>query len=131
MNGQTINPALARKRIAKIESRLERYPDHPSKERLEKQRAGYLAAIAAAKEPAPSPDRLLNRLESLVYSARKINVALDKDPNHPNKKRMLERLAEYQLSLTNIQEHGRERVLKAREGVKIEVPTDVLEQRSE
>ncbi|KKK77159.1 hypothetical protein LCGC14_2856430 [marine sediment metagenome] len=84
-----------------------------------------------AINPAPPPDRLLNRVATLVAVIRKVNAALDADFKHPNKKRMLERRAEYQTSLKNIQEYGCERVPKARKGVKIEVPTDVLEQRSE
>ena len=131
MNDLTIKPALARKRIVAIDSRLERYPDHPAKKTMLADREKYQAAIAASKEPAPKSDRLLNRFETLVAAIRKVKAALDADPKHPNKKRMLERLGEYQTSLKNIQEHGREKVPKAREGVKIEVPTDVLEQRSE
>lgn len=131
MQGLTINPALAHKRIAYIDSRLERYPDHPAKKKMLANRNKYQAVIVASKEPAPKPDRLLNRVETLVVAVRKVNAALDADPKHPNKKRMLERRAEYQTSLMNIQEYGREKVPKAREGVKIEVPTDVLENRSE
>ena len=126
-----INPALARKRIAYIESRLERYPDHPAKKTMLADREKYQAAIAASKEPAPKPDRLLSRVETLVGAVRKVDAALDADPKHPNKKRMLERRDEYQTSLKNIQEYGREKKPTAPEGVKIEVPTDVLEQRSE
>ncbi len=126
-----INPALALKRIAAINSRLSRYPDHPAKERMLEDREKYKAAIATSKKPPPKPDRLLNRVETLVEAIRKVDVVLDAEPQHPNKKRMLERRVEYQTSLKNIQEYGRERVPKAREGVKIEVPTDVLEQRSE
>ncbi len=126
-----ISPALARKRIAYIDSRLARYPDHPAKDKMLEQRAGYRAALETAKEPAPKPDRLLNRVETLVAAIRKVDAALDADPKHPNKKRLLERRTEYMTSLKNIQEYGRERVPKAREGVKIEVPTDVLERRSE
>ena len=77
------------------------------------------------------PDRLLNRVETLITAIRKVNVALEADPKHPNKKCLLERRAEYQTSLKNIQEYGREKVPKVPEGVKIVVPTDVLEQRSE
>ena len=131
MNAQTINPALARKRIGAIDSRLERYPDHPAKSTMLADRENYQAVIAASKEPAPKSDRLLNRVETLVAAIRKVNAALDADPKHPNKKRMLERRAEYQTSLKNIQEYGREKAPKAPEGVKIEVPTDVLESRSE
>ena len=131
MNALTINPALAQKRISAIESRLQRYPNHPAKGKMLEQHAGYQAGLEAAKEPTRPPDRLLNRVETLVAAIRKINTALDADPKHPNEKRMLERLVQYQTSLKNIQEHGREKVPKAREGVKIEVPTDVLESRSE
>ena len=131
MNVLTTNPALARKRITRIESRLQRYPDHPAMERMEKQRAGYLAALAASKEPGPPPDRLLNRIDTLIAAIRKVDAALDADAKHPNKKRLLERRAEYQTSLTNIQEYGREKKPSASVGVKIEVPADVLEQRSE
>ncbi len=132
MNVLTTNPALARKRIARIESRLQRYPDHPAKDKMLEQRAGYQAAIEAAGQPAPPPDRLLNRLETLIGAIRKINAVLDAEPQHPNKKRMLERRVEYQTSLTNIQEYGRERMpTKMPVGTKIEVPADVLEQRSE
>ena len=127
----TINPAVARKRIAYIESRLERYPNHPAKERMEKQRAGYLAVLKSTGEPDPPQGRLLNRVETLVVAIRKIDQALDADAKHPNKKRMLERRAEYQTSLTNIQEYGREKKPAAPVGVRIEVPVDVLEQRSE
>ena len=74
---------------------------------------------------------MLSRIEVLVAAIRKIDAALDALSDHPNKDRMLERRAEYQLSITNIQEYGRERPLKSRVGVKIEVPADVLEQRSE
>ena len=126
-----ISPALARKRIAYIDSRLERYPDHPAKSTMLADREKYQAAIVISKEPPPKADRLLNRFETLVAAIRKIDAALDSDPKHPNKKRMLERRNEYRTSLKNIQEYGRERVPKAREGVKIEVPTDVLESRSE
>ena len=126
-----INPALARKRIAYIDSRLERYPKHPAKKTMLADRERYQAAIAALKEPQPTPNRLLNRVDTLVGVVRKIDAALDADPKHPNEKRMLERRAEYQTSLKNIQEYGREKVPKAPEGVKIEVPTDVLESRSE
>ncbi len=131
MNALTTNPALARKRIARIESRLKRYPNHPAKERMLAMLKGYQVALEASKEPAPKPDRLLSRVETLVTAIRKIDVALDADPKHPYKKRMLERRVEYQTSLKNIQEYGMERVPKERVGVKIEVPTDVLEQRSE
>ena len=127
----TANPALARKRIDAIDGRLARYPDHPSKEQMLEQRAGYELAIQAAKTPAPTPDRLLSRVETLVGAIRKVDAVLDADAKHPNKKRMLERRGEYQQSLTNIQEFGRERVPKVPAGVKIEVPADVLEQRSE
>ena len=126
-----ISPALARKRIGAIDSRLERYPDHPSKKRMLGDRGKYQAVLDQSKEPAPKADRLLNRVETLVAAIRKVNAALDADPKHPNKKRMLERRTQYQTSLKNIQEHGREKVPKARVGVKIEVPTDVLESRSE
>ena len=131
MNALTINPALARKRIGAIDSRLQRYPDHPAKKTMLAERERYQAVIAASKEPAPKSSRLFNRIETLVAAFRKINAALDADPKHPNKKRMLERRAEYQASLKNIQEYGRERAPKLPVGVKIEVPTDVLEQRSE
>ena len=131
MNGLTINPALARKRIGAIDSRLARYPDHPAKSTMLADRERYQAAIAASKEPPPKADRLLSRVETLVAAIRKVDAALDADAKHPNKKRLLERRAQYQTSLKNIQEYGVERVPKAREGVKIEVPTDVLEQRSE
>ena len=126
-----INPVLARKRIAYIDSRLKRYPDHPAKSTLLADREKYQTIIAASKEPTPKQDRLLNRFETLVVSVRKIDAALNADPEHPNKTKMLERRVQYQTSLKNIQEHGMERVPKAREGVKIEVPTDVLESRSE
>ena len=131
MNDLTINPALARKRIAYIDRRLQRSPDHPAKQQMLTDRETYQAALDVSGNPAPPADRLLNRVETLVAAIRKVDAALDADPKHPNKKRMLERRAEYQTSLKNIQEHGREKVPKAREGVKIEVPTDVLEQRSE
>ena len=131
MNGLTINPALAGKRIGAIDSRLERYPDHPAKKHMLAERERYQAVLAVSKEPPPKPDRLLNRVETLVAAIHKIGRVLDADRKHPNKKRLLERLGEYQASLRNIQEYGRERVPKAREGVKIEVPTDVLERRSE
>ncbi len=132
MNALTTNPALARKRIARIESRMTRYPDHPNMEKMEKQRAGYLAAIKASGKPAPPPDRLMSRLEALIMSIRKIDAALNSDAKHPNKKRMLERRVEYQQSITNIQEYGREWVpTKLPVGAKIAVPADVLEQRSE
>ncbi len=132
MNALTANPALARKRIARLESRMARYPDHPNMEKMEKMRVGYCEAIAASKRPAPKPDRLMSRLETLIMSIRKIDAALNSDAKHPNKKRMLERRVEYQQSIANIQEYGRERVpTKVPEGVKIEVPADVLEQRSE
>ncbi len=130
MNAQTINPGT-RKRISAIESRMERYPDHPAMKTMLAERERYQAAIAASKEPAAKSDRLLNRVETLVASIRKVDKALDADPKHPNKKRLLLRRAEYQQSLTNIQEYGRESIPKARVGVKIEVPTDVLESRSE
>ncbi len=77
------------------------------------------------------PNRLLSRAETLVVAIRKVNAILDADPKHPNKKRMLERLAEYQTSLSNIQEYGCTKVPRLPVGVKIEVPADVLEQRSE
>lgn len=131
MNVLTTNPTLARKRIAYINDRLRRYPDHPSKDRMLEQRAGYEAAIVASKVTAPTPDRLLSRVEILVMAIRKVDAELDANAKHPNKKRLLERRAEYQTSLTNIQEYGREKLPQARVGVKIEVPTDVLENRSE
>jgi hypothetical protein len=77
-----------------------------------------------------APDRLLNRADTLVGAIRKINAALAAYPKHPNKKRLLERRTEYQTSLTNIQEYGREKGPTAPVGVNIEVPADVLEQRS-
>ncbi len=131
MNALTINPVLAQKRIAYIDNRLKQYPDHPAKAKLLKQRTVYEAAIVASGKPMAPLDRLLSRVETLIAAIRKINTALDDNPKHPNKKRFLERRAEYQQSLTNIQEYGREKVPKVPEGVKIEVPTDVLEQRSE
>ena len=131
MNALTINPALARKRIGAIDSRLERYPDHPAKSTMLADRENYQAALDASKEPQPTPSRLLNRVDTLVGEIRKINMALDADQKHPNRKRLLERLAEYQGSLANIQEYGREKAPKAPVGVRIEVPVDVLEQRSE
>lgn len=129
MNAVTINPALARKRIAYIDQRLQRYPDHPAKDRMLEQRTEYQAALE--NSPGGVPDRLLNRLETLVGAIRKIDPALDADTDHPNKKRILERRAEYQASIMNIQEYGREKVPEAPAGVKIEVPADVLESRSE
>ena len=131
MNALTISTMLARKRIAYIDSRLERYPDHPAKKTMLADREKYQAVMDQSKQPAPKPDRLLSRVETLVAAIRKVDAVLDAHPKHPNKKRMLERRAEYQASLKNIQEYGRERLPKAREGVKIEVPTDVLDQRSE
>ncbi len=76
------------------------------------------------------PDRLLSRVNTLVGAIRKVDAALDADPKHPKKKRLLERRTEYQTSLKNLQEYGRESVPKARTGVNIEVPADILEQRS-
>lgn len=75
-------------------------------------------------------DRLLNRVETLVGAIRKVDAALDADPKHPNKKRLIERRDEYQTSLKNIQEYGRESVPKVPEGVKIEVPSDILKSRT-
>ena len=126
-----INPTLAQKRITYIDSRLKRYPNHPAKKTMLADRERYQAAIEASKNPPPPQDRLLSRVETLVMAIRKINAALDADAKHPNKKRMEERRAEYQTSLTNIQEYGREKKPTAPVGVKIEVPVDVLEQRSE
>ena len=131
MNAQTTDPGRARKRLKAVESRMLRYPDHPQMAKMEDMRARYLAAIEEAGKPRRPPDRMLNRVETLVQAIREVNAALDADSKHPNKKRMLERLAEYQISLRNIQEFGRERVSRNPVGVKIEVPADVLEQRSE
>ncbi len=129
MNGSTINPVLARKRIAAIDSRLERYPEHPQRDHMQSERDRYAAALDA---PAgPPPDRLLSRVETLVGAIRKVDQALDGDAKHPNRERLLERRAEYQVSLKNIQEFGREKMPRAPEGVRIEVPADVLEQRNE
>lgn len=125
----TTNPALARKRIAAIDGRLARYPDHPQKEKMLTMRDGYRAALDAPK--APPEDRLLARVETLVAAVRKIDVALATDPKHPNKKRMVERRDEYRTSLTNIQEFGREKKPTAPEGVNIQVPADVLASGSE
>ncbi len=130
MNDLTTNLARARKQINYIDSRLARYPDHPAKEQMWEERAGHLATLETAGTPSPPPDRLLGRVETLVGAVRKIDTALDGNSKHPNKKRMLERREEYQVSLKNIQEYGREKLPKKREGAKIEVPTDVLEQRS-
>lgn len=77
------------------------------------------------------PDRLLARVETLVMAVRKIDAALSADAEHPNKERMLQRREEYRTSLSNIQEYGREKKPSAPEGVTIDVPTDVLAQRSE
>ena len=129
MSDLTINLARAHRQIAYIDSRLARYPDHPSKDQMLEQRAEYQASLDM---PAPSPaDRLLTRVETLVGAVRKIDETLDTDPKHPNKKRLLERRAEYQISIKNIQEYGRERMPRAVEGTTIAVPADVLEQRSE
>ena len=130
MNDQIISSARARRQINYIDSRLARYPDHVAKGEMLEQRAEFQAMLDRPQDIRP-PDRMLNRVETLVQCIRKIDVALDADSDHPNKGRMLERRAEYQNSIKNIQEYGRERMPKAREGTKIEVPTDVLEQRSE
>ena len=131
MNDQIINSARARRQITYIDSRLARYPDHPAKDQMLEDRARYQVALDTAHEPGPPPDRMLNRVEALVASIRSIDASLDADPDHPNAPRLLERRAEYQTSIKNIQEYGRESMPKALEGTKIEVPTDVLEQRSE
>jgi len=73
-----------------------------------------------------TPDRLLARVETLVMAIRKVNTALEGDPKHPNKARLLERRAEYQTSLHNIREYGREKKPSAPVGVQIDVPADVL-----
>ncbi len=130
MNDLTVNSARARRQIAYIDSRLARYPDHPAKDQMLKQRAEHQAALDMPADHRPA-DRMLSRVETLVVAIRKINAGLEADPNHPNKIRMLERRAEYQASIANIQEYGQEKAPTARAGVKIEVPTDVLEQRSE
>ncbi len=69
-------------------------------------------------------DRLLNRVDTLVGAIRKIDTQLEDD--HPMRARMLERRAEYQLSLANIQEFGVERPRKLPAGVTIDVPADVM-----
>lgn len=125
-----ISPALARKRIDYIDRRLKRSPDHPQKKKLLANRKGFEAIISAAKEPSRPRDRLLGRVETLVVAIRKVNAALNADAKHPNKKRLLERRAEYRVSLENIQEYGSERKPTLPTGVKIAVPADVLEQRS-
>ncbi len=73
--------------------------------------------------PDQTPDRLLQRVETLVGAIRKIDRLLKDD--HPMRVRMLERRVEYQTSLRNIQEYGRETAPK-KVGVSIEVPTDVM-----
>lgn len=78
-----------------------------------------------------APDRLLMRVETLVMAVRKIDAALTANPEHPNKARLEERRVSYQTSLANIQEYGREKKPTAPAGVTINVPADVLAQRSE
>lgn len=129
MPGPTINVSKAHKRIAAINSRLERYPDHPQKEKMLSMLDGYKKSLDAVD--APKPDRLLSRVATLVESIRKIVSILSIAPDHPMKDRMLKRRTEYQTSLRNIQEFGRERVPSVAVGVKIEVPADVFETRSE
>jgi hypothetical protein len=120
-----INPGLARARIARLEDRLARDPKHPQEPLIRSEIARYEAAIKAAQEPSKPPDRLLTRVETLVGAARKIDILLAAQPDHPQKARLVKRRAEYVQSLTNIREHGRETLRKA-PGVKIDVPADVL-----
>jgi len=131
MSDLTINPMLATKRIANINNRLERYPKHPAKEKMLKERERYQTILAASKKPAPKPNRILNRVDTLVVSIRKINMMLDANDKHPQKKRLLERLVEYQTSLKNIKKYGREKEPPELVGVQINVPTDALTQRSD
>ena len=130
MPDQTINSALARKRIAVLNSRLERYPEHPQKAVMLSELNRYKALLVVV-DNVPTPNRLLNRVDTLVGAIRKIDMLLDAVEKHPMQDRMLQRRVEYQTSLKNIQEFGRERVAVTPEGVKIEVPADVLEARSE
>ena len=131
MSDLTINPALATKRITNIDNRLKRYPDHPAKEKMLSERERYQTILDQYGKPKPKPNRILNRVDTLVVSIRKINMMLDANDKHPQKKRLLERLAEYQTSLKNIKKYGREKEPPELVGVQINVPTDVLTQRSD
>jgi hypothetical protein len=72
-------------------------------------------------------DRLLARVEALSNSIRKLKIVMDSHPaDHPNMARWKARMADYLTSIRNIQEHGRETLSAKPEGVKIEVPTDVM-----
>lgn len=79
--------------------------------------------------PDQTPDRLLSRVDTLVTCIRKIDKFLLATPDDPRRERMLERRVEYQMSLHNIQEFGRETIPRP-VGVKIEVPADVMKTMS-
>ncbi|MHA2063795.1 MAG: hypothetical protein ACXABY_05350 [Candidatus Thorarchaeota archaeon] len=72
------------------------------------------------------PNRAMSRADTLISVVRKIDMVLEAHPDHPNKKRLLERRAEYVQSLKNLKEYGRETVPKNPVGVNIKVPADVL-----
>ena len=131
MSDLTINPMLATKRITNIDNRLKRYPDHPAKEKMLAERERYQTILDQSGKTKPKPNRILNRVDTLVAAIRKTDMMLDANPKHPQKKRLLERRAEYQTSLKNIQKYGREKEPPELVGVQINVPTDVLNQRSE
>ena len=71
-------------------------------------------------------DRLLNRVEQLVAGIRKIDATLKANPPAERRAKLVKLRDEYQTSLKNIQQFGREKLPRAAEGAKISVPTDVM-----
>ena len=117
--------ALTTKRIARLKDKMARYlaefdEDHPQKELMLSEIARY-----EAEPEKPETDRMYARVETLVGAIRKVRVQMETAPPEI-KARMEKRITQYQQSLKNIQEHGKETVHVVPEGVRIEVPVDVL-----
>lgn len=125
MTDQTISVALANKRIGNIKARIATYPEHPQMDKMLKELKRYEGVLAAHGEDTPAPDKLLSRVERLVHAVRKARKQLE-TADDAMKAVLEERIKEYQTSLKNIQEHGKEKVSSRPVGVKLDIPADVL-----
>jgi hypothetical protein len=115
-------------RIARLNAKLHYYETtygeaHPNKEAILNQIAAYEAAPDSSTEQS---DATFSRIEVLVGAVRKAKALLATAP--PEAKAALEtRITEYQQSLKNIQEFGRETLPRKPAGVVITVPADVMD----
>ena len=85
------------------------------------------AHLAKLDGKGAAAQRAQARAEQIMVAVPKLKAKLEANPNHAKAKGWRRRLAEYEVSLRNLAEHGVEKIVDGPMAVKVNVPADFFD----